>query len=46
MKTSDAAVSIYHPARHLSRPLLDLELVFVLDGELEILKGRERWRLK
>jgi xylan 1,4-beta-xylosidase len=45
-KINDAGVWIYHPAQPLEHPILDLELFFVLDGELKFRSGAQTWHLK
>jgi beta-xylosidase/AraC-like DNA-binding protein len=42
----DAGAWLYHPVRPLTYTTLDMEIVFVLDGELEVKRGRDIRKLK
>jgi beta-xylosidase/AraC-like DNA-binding protein len=46
LKTDATEASIYHPAKPMVYPGSDLEIVFVLEGELTIRHGPETRRLK
>jgi beta-xylosidase/AraC-like DNA-binding protein len=46
IRIDDAGVWIYRPERSLEHPVLDLEIVFILDGELKFRSGTRTWNLK
>jgi hypothetical protein len=46
IETTTGQARIYHPQRPLVHPALDLEIIFVFDGELEVREGQRTRRLK